>query len=302
MMKIFKDKEKEELIAENQRLKKILALQKQKEEYETIHFIPIDRICLDSVRSEAQNADESFVNLVESIRKYGVLQPILLKRISIDMSDDSGLFTLISGYRRINAVKLLGEKRIKAIILPNKIEEISKLSFIDNYLRQFYDVFEAYDIVCGIYSSLSNDFQGTADALCISKKKLKNLLDIGVFSEEEVEMCRNYRLTDHQIYCLSKIQDKNARKISIRHIGSKGLSKKQTEEYLYDIVGLEGLAEIIEPSKKKMILKDIRLLYNTLDKTIDSFEESGLPIEYSKEEHQEGFKITINIKKKRHAV
>lgn len=297
MLRLFKDKEKEELLCENQRLKRLLSIQKQKEEYESIHMIPIDRICLDTVRAEEYKADESFINLMESIRRYGIIVPVLLKRISIDMSDETGLFTLVSGARRINAAKLLGEKRIKAIILSNSIDEASKISFLDNFQRQAYDIFETYEIVSGIYATSQNDFQGTADSLCISRKKLKNILDLERFTEEEREMCRNYMLSDLQIYCIAKIPDINSRKIAIRHIGGKGLSLRHTREYLYDLVGMEAIAEVIEPNKKKLILKDIRLFYNTMDKTVDSFEENGLPIDYIKEEHQEGFKITINIKK-----
>ncbi len=298
MKGLFKDKEKEELKAEIQRLRRILSLQKQKEEYDSIHMIPIDRICLDSVRTDEEDADDEFIHLMESIRIHGLIQPILLKRISIDMSDETGLFTLVSGSRRVKALKLLGEKRIKSIILPNDVENLSKLTFIENYHRQYYDIFETYEIIKGIYSSSQNDFQGTADSLCISKKMLKNILDLEKIDDDEREMCRRYKLSNHQILCISKIDDHSSRKIAIRHIGSKGLSRRQTEEYLYDLIGMESLAEIIEPSKKKMILKDIRLFYNTIDRTIDSFEESGLPIECIKEEHQEGFKIIINIKKR----
>ena len=196
---LFKDKEKESLRYENQKLKRLLSAQKTKNEYETIHMIPLERICLDSVRIEADKTDESFINLTESIRRYGLIQPIVLKRISLDMSDETGLFTLVSGFRRIKALKLIGEKRAKAIIIPHSADDLSKLSFIDNTLRKFYDIFETADIVNGIYGMAGCDFQGTAEALCISKRNLGNLLDLSKFSEEEREMCRTYSLSDFQI-------------------------------------------------------------------------------------------------------
>ena len=43
------------------------------------------------------------------------------------------------------------------------------------------------------------------------------------------------------------------------------------------------------------------IFYNTIDKTVDSFEECGIPIDYTKEELIDGFKITIFIKKRRNA-
>ncbi len=274
-------------------------MQNNKNEFETLHYIPIDRICCDTPRSGTQTNDESFIYLAESIKKYGLLNPVLLKRISVDMSDETGLFALVSGYRRICATKLLGEKKVKALILPQNIDDISKISFIDNSLRTFYDIFEICDILGGIYSNFGGDFQGTAEALCVSKKYLGNILDLTKFSENERDMCRQYALTDFQILCLSKIDDFEDRKVAIRHIGSRGLSKRQTEEYFYDLLGLESLADVLEPSKKKMVLKDIRLFYNTIDRTVDSFGECGVPIEYSKEEHNDGFKISIFIKKKK---
>ena len=301
MIRLFKDKEKESLKAENQRLKRHLSLVRAKNEYETIHYIPIDRICLDTFRSEDNKNDDSFVHLTESIRKVGLLQPILVKRISLDMSDETELFTLVSGLRRINAMKLIGEKRIKAIILPQNMSEISKITFIDNIHRENLDIFESSDVVNSIYSNSKCDFQGTADSLCVSKKTLGNLLDIAKFSDEEREMCRSYGLSDFQIFCLSKIDDPSDRKVSIRHLGNTGLGRRQTEEYFYDLFGLESLTGVVDAMKKKLILKDIRLFYNTIDKTVDSFEECGIPIDYTKEELIDGFKITIFIKKRRNA-
>ena len=299
---LFKDKEKESLRCENQKLRRLLSAQKSKTEFETIHMIPIERICLDSVRTENDKTDESFVSLTESIRKYGLIQPIVLKRISLDMSDETGLFTLVSGFRRIKALKLIGEKRAKAIIIPHSMEDISKISFVDNTLRKFYDIFETADIVNGIYGMSGCDFQGTAEALCISKKQLGNLLDLSKLNENEREMCRTYSLSEFQILCLAKIDDEDDRKVSIRHLGSSGLSRRQTEEYFYDIFGLESLTGVSDSVKRKLILKDIRLFYNTIDKTVDSFGECGIPIDYSKEELREGFKITIFIKKKRNVI
>ena len=301
MLRLFKDKEKESLRSENQRLKRHLSSLRTKNELETIHMIPIDRICLDSYRSEDTKNDDAFVHLTESIRKYGLLQPILIKRISLDMSDETGLFTLVSGMRRISAMKLLGEKRIKAIVLPQNMSEISRIAFVENNHRQDLDLFESADMVSSIYSSSKCDFQGTADSLCISKRSLGNLLDLAKFSEDEREMCRSYGLTDFQIFCLAKIDDPADRKVSIRHLGCSGLGRRQTEEYFYDLFGLESLTGVVDSMKKKLILKDIRLFYNTIDKTVDSFEECGIPIDYTKEELIDGFKITIFIKKRRNA-
>lgn len=283
-----------ELEAENKKLNDILAKYKHNQEHNTIHYISTDRICCDIQRNNLN--DSSFVNLIESIKKYGVLEPIIVKRISVDTSVDGGLYSLISGFRRISAARIIGIDKIPAII-SDKSDEIHILSYNINKTSQKYGIFEEADLAVTYLNNNKNDIDITLHNLCITKEKLTEYLMISAIPDEQRDMCNYYHLTDKQINCLSKIKDNKQRRFAIRHIGSSDMSLRQTMEYIYDMYAIDCIADSELPSKAKMILKDMRLFYNTIDRAIDTFSESGIRAECHKKETTNGFNISIHIYK-----
>ncbi len=81
--------------------------------------------------------EEKIQELADSINKYGLLQPIILKE------DSNGEYMIIAGERRFTACKKLGMKKIPAIIKDVSYEEIDKLAIIENLQREDLSPIEA---------------------------------------------------------------------------------------------------------------------------------------------------------------
>ncbi len=298
--KITKDSQSKicELEEENNKLNEALAKQKHDQEHNTVYYISTDRICCDIQRNNLN--DESFLRLTDSIKKYGIIEPLVVKRISVDTTIDGGLYSLISGYRRISAARLIGIDKVPAII-SDKNEEIHILSYNINNTTQKYNIFEEADLAINYFNNNQGDIESVLHNLCITKEKLAEYLLVSSIPDEQREMCEHYHLTDKQIICLSKIKDHKQRRFAIRHVGSSDMSLRQTIEYLYDMHAIDCFASSDLPSKAKMILKDIRLFYNTIDRAIDTFSESGIRTECHKRENSDGFNISIQIYKSTHS-
>lgn len=283
-----------ELEKENEQLKNTLAQEKYNTEFNTIHYISTDRICSDIQRDISK--DDDFLNLIESIKTHGIIEPVILKRISVESSIENGLYTLISGFRRISAARILGIGKVPAII-SDKSEDIVILAYNLNKNSKKYDIFEESDLVMNFLNGNKDNMEQIIESLSINKEQLAEYLLISNIPDEQREMCRQYDLSDKQMRYIAKIKDNNQRRFAIRHIGSSDMSLRQTLEYLYDLQGIDCFANSGLPSKPKMILKDIRLFYNTIDRAIDTFSESGIRTDCRKKETSEGFNINIFIHK-----
>ena len=75
---------------------------------------------------------ESLEQLAESIQKYGVLQPIIVRPNQI--IDDT--YEIIAGERRWRAAKLAGLDEIPAVILDGDDLKIAQVSIIENIQRE----------------------------------------------------------------------------------------------------------------------------------------------------------------------
>lgn len=283
-----------QLEEENKKLTDVINKQKKYQDSHTVYNILTDRICCDICRNVSK--DNRLIALTTSIKKFGILQPLIVKRISVDTSTDGGLYTLISGWKRLSAARILGIARVPAIIIDSEVDN-EVLYFILNKCNENNSIFEESDIVLNYFNLKSQNVDEVLNTMCITKRDLSEYLLISTIPDDQREMCQHYHLTNKQISYLSKIKDSKQRRYAIRHVGSSQLSLRQTAEYIYDMYAIECLAEDDLPSKSKLILKDMRLFYNTIDRTIDTFSESGVKAECYKKETSDGFNINIYIYK-----
>ncbi|WP_036613283.1 ParB/RepB/Spo0J family partition protein [Oribacterium sp. P6A1] len=73
--------------------------------------------------------DEKMDDLVESIKKYGILTPVLVR------PDDEGTYEMISGHRRMHAAKIAGLTTIPAIIKPMTDDE-AIITMVDSNVQR----------------------------------------------------------------------------------------------------------------------------------------------------------------------
>jgi ParB family chromosome partitioning protein len=95
----------------------------------SIFFIDTDKIFPNPYQPRREFEQGPLNDLAESIRQYGVLQPLVVTRRE-DIRDDGGItvtYELISGERRLRASKLAGVSQVPAIIRIGSDTEKEKL-------------------------------------------------------------------------------------------------------------------------------------------------------------------------------
>ena len=74
--------------------------------------------------------EEELIGLSQSIRKYGLIQPIAVRRIDRDR------FELISGERRLRACRMIGLEKIPATVIDVLRTDSAVLAIIENIQRK----------------------------------------------------------------------------------------------------------------------------------------------------------------------
>src|SRR5207249_10841798 len=91
-----------------------------------IQELPIDHILPNRYQPRREFSDSELVELAESVKQDGLLQPILVRR------KGDGLFELIVGERRLRAAKLAGLQSIAAIVRNSNDEQAIELALVEN--------------------------------------------------------------------------------------------------------------------------------------------------------------------------
>jgi len=107
---------------------------------DSIFWIELDKIRPNPFQPRKEFDESKLKDLADSIRQYGVLQPIVVTRKEVE-KDDGGIaveYELISGERRLRASKIAGIKQIPVVIRSSEESDLMKLelAIIENLQRE----------------------------------------------------------------------------------------------------------------------------------------------------------------------
>ena len=108
--------------------------------YDSVFWIDVGRIMPNPYQPRKEFSEEGLRSLAESIRQYGVLQPLVVSRSEVEKADGTGLesvYELIAGERRLRASKLAGLKQLPVVIRQGE-SNLTKLelAIIENLQRE----------------------------------------------------------------------------------------------------------------------------------------------------------------------
>lgn len=108
--------------------------------YDSIFWIEVDKIVPNPFQPRREFDEERLKALAESIRQYGVLQPLVVTRKDQERADGglSSVYELIAGERRFRASKLIGLKEVPVVIRAGEQTDHMKLelAIIENLQRE----------------------------------------------------------------------------------------------------------------------------------------------------------------------
>lgn len=108
--------------------------------YDSIYWVETERVKPNPFQPRRDFDEERLKALAESIRQYGVLQPLVVTRKEV-VKPDGGLqseYELIAGERRLRASKLIGLREIPVVIRAGEESDKTKLelAIIENVQRE----------------------------------------------------------------------------------------------------------------------------------------------------------------------
>jgi len=116
--------------------------------------IPLDRLRENPRQPRLRMADDALETLAASIRRHGVIQPILVTE-TIDG------YQLVAGERRVRAARMAGLDRVPAVVRPLADRDQLELALVENLQREDLDPIEA----ARAYRQLIDEFAFTQEEL-----------------------------------------------------------------------------------------------------------------------------------------
>ena len=165
---------------------------------------------------------ESLEELSESIKTYGIIQPIVV-------SKENGYYAIIAGERRWRAAKLAGLEEIPAIIRDSDEQTNREISLIENIQREDLNPYEKALGIRSLMDRYGLIQEEVSKKIGKSRSSVSNTVRILYLAPDVLELVKQGKLTEGHCKALAGISDpKRQYEAAIRMI-EKGESVRQAE-------------------------------------------------------------------------
>ena len=215
-----------------------------------------------------KNFDEdALLELAESIKQFGVLQPLLVQK-----KDD--YYEIIAGERRWRAAKLAGLKEVPVIIKDFSDQEVVEIALIENIQREDLNAIEE----AVAYKRLMEEFHLKQDEIAerVSKSRtaVTNAMRLLKLDERVQEMLIQDMISPGHARTLLGIEDKDQQYNLAMQIFDEKLSVRDTEKIVKD------LQKPKKEEKKKEADPQMEVIYQQLEERIKSIVGTKVAIQH----------------------
>jgi len=235
--------------------------------------------------------EEKIIQLSESIKEHGIIQPIILKK-------EGETYSIVAGERRWRAAKIAGIKEIPAIIMDLSDKEILEISLIENIQRQDLNPIEESIA----YKKLIDEFNLTQEQLSNrigkSRTSITNCLRLLNLDKRVQEYLIDGVITEGHGRAILSIEDKELQYKLAQSIIDECLSVREAEKLIKSIItekkNLQPEAKAKNPYY--IDIKDkLENLFGTKVLLMDKKNKGKIEIEYYSKEDLQRILDILNI-------
>ena len=225
-----------------------------------------------------KNFDEdSLMELAESIKQFGLLQPILVQ-------DKKGHYEIIAGERRWRAAKIAGLKEIPVIIKELTDQEVVEISLIENIQRENLNPIEEAQAYKRLLTEFNLKQDEVAERVSKSRTAVTNSMRLLKLCDEVQQMVVNEMLTTGHARALLAIEDPEEQYRIAQKVFDEKLSVREVEKLV------KKLNKPEKPKKKEN--ESLAIIYQNLEEKLK--ESLGRKVSISSRENGNG-KIEIEF-------
>ena len=170
---------------------------------------------------------ELLEGLASSIKEYGILEPIIVKK-SIKG------YEIVAGERRSIAAKMAGLSEVPAIIRDFNDEEMMSIALLENIQRENLNIIEeelAYKKMIEVMHITQEELSTKVGK---SRSHITNILGILKLPSKVQELVLNNKITMGHARCLSKLEDESEIFSLAQDVVNKNLSVRELEDIIND--------------------------------------------------------------------
>lgn len=256
--------------------------QQNKQETQEFRRIPIRQIRRNPHQPRKIFEPQALQSLADSIRQYGIITPLTVRRAGEE-------YELVSGERRLRAATMAGLTLVPCYIVSVSDQESALMALLENLQRKDLDCFEEALFLRRLCAEFHMTQQDAAAKVGKTQSAIANKMRLLKLTPQTVDAVRKYQLTERHARALLQLEGDDLRLEAANHMGQRHMTVAQAEAYIQRL-----LEEKPRPKRQGMI-RDVRLFCNTVDRAVRLMQESGLEARVEKRQEGEDLILTVRV-------
>lgn len=256
---------------------------------DVIEKIPVTSIEKNPYQPRQHFDRQQLEELASSIKQYGILQPIILKKVSPKN------YIIIAGERRFRAAKIAGFTEISAIIRDLNENEMAEIAIIENLQRENLNYFEEAEGFKNLIEQFSLTQEEVAKKVGKSQSSVANKLRLLKLSPKVMKEISTEILTERHLRALLRLSNEEEQLLVLSKIYENNLNVKQSEQLINSLINPVAKIKEDKNLQKTGNISDYRLFQNTIKKALKDIEFAGVKAEYKDTIREDHLEVTIKI-------
>lgn len=226
--------------------------------------------------------EDSLKDLAESIKHYGIIQPLILLQTG-------ERYLIIAGERRFRAAKLAGLTVVPAVIKELTNQEVQEIALIENLQREDLNPIEAAEAIQELMVSHNLTQEQVASKIGKSRPGITNTLRLLTLEKPVIDMVREGRLSAGHARALVVVDDKAFQVKLAEQAADNKMSVRQLETQVKLFFNRKLIPQ--GPRKKeaqskevKELINDMKRIFGTKVKALGNNQKGRIYIDYYNED------------------
>ncbi|HZK33380.1 MAG TPA: nucleoid occlusion protein [Tissierellaceae bacterium] len=256
-----------------------------------LRYIPLSFIKPNPYQPRREFNKKSLEELSQSIKSYGVIQPISIRQIKPDS------YELIAGERRLRASKMAELEEIPALIVEYRDSESAIISLVENLQREDLNFIEEAEGYNNLIVDHGFTQQEIATKIGKSQSTIANKLRLLKLPEEIKRSLLENELTERHGRALLKLSDNDLKEKILKKVIKDELNVKRTENLVARILDDLTKTETDEGKQNIKSMINIRIYLNTIKQAYSAIKDSGIDAEYKEVDKGDYVEVLVKIPK-----
>ena len=255
------------------------------EKNDKIIEIKIEKI-IPSMHQPRQVFDSrSLAQLASSIRQYGVIQPITVRKIN------SG-YQLVAGERRLRGARMAGLEKVPCIVWQMEENEAAQIALLENIQRADLTLVEEAQAYANLMRFGGCTPFDVIEKMCKHREEITEKMDVLHLPKEVLRVLARYRMSREYALAVLALDTVQEQLQLLHEAGVNGYSVNQVREKVYSIIAPPP----VQVHRYRRI-KDHRIMANTIFQAVEVMRRSGVSAKTVTKEDDARIEYIITITK-----